>query len=161
MFEDLKEIQRQAGFISAEAMKNIANKRSIPLKDVHAVVTYYPHFNLKPPAKAEVLVCTDMTCHLAGCDELRSKLESGFRGTAEADLTIRQVSCLGRCERAPVIRVNENYYDGVSTAQASDLIERAIAGSFPPKPLAKIAPIENPEGKPTGPPVVRKIWSPV
>lgn len=142
VFEDLKEIQRQAGFISAEAMKNIANKRSIPLKDVHAVVTFYPHFNLKPPAKAEVLVCTDMTCHLAGCDELRSKLESGFRGTAEADLTIRQVSCLGRCEKAPVIRVNENYYDGVSTAQASDLIERAIAGKELPHGESKIQPLQ-------------------
>jgi NADH:ubiquinone oxidoreductase subunit F (NADH-binding)/NADH:ubiquinone oxidoreductase subunit E len=128
IFEELKAIQRQHGYLPAAELESLAKKKQIPLYRLHGVASFYPHFFLSPPAKAEVRVCGDMACHLNGARELREGLSTLFLGRGEQEVCIRDVSCLGQCDRAPAIAVNDQIYAAVSTKQAQELVHGALAG---------------------------------
>ena len=100
IFEELKEVQRKFEYLPADELKRIATGRGLALRDVHAIASYYPHFYLQRPAKVTVKICDDMSCHLRGAPALQQKLEQRFQGMSEEDLTIRNVSCVGRCDHA-------------------------------------------------------------
>src|SRR5713226_4745323 len=100
IIEELKSIQRQHGYLPAEQLVKLSKKIETPLSQIHGVASFYPHFRLSPPARAEVRVCADMACHLRGSRALRTSLEQSFAGTSEKDLSISAVSCLGRCDVA-------------------------------------------------------------
>ncbi len=128
IFEELKAIQRQFGYLPLEQLQSLSKKTNIPLHRLHGVASFYPHFYLQPPAKAEVRVCADMSCHLNQADRLRSNLERRFLGMSEKDVAVREVSCLGQCDHAPAISVNDCIYGSVTEAQAESLIRQTLAG---------------------------------
>ena len=66
IFAELKHIQRIYGYLPASQMKQVAERRGTEVRDVYTVASFYPHFNLQKPAKVNVNVCTDMSCHLRG-----------------------------------------------------------------------------------------------
>ena len=101
MFEELRAVQRQFGYLPAEQLHTLSTKLKIPVSHIHAVASFYPHFHLAPPPKADVRVCVDMSCHLRGADSLRKDLKAAFQGTPQSEITIRDASCLGRCDSAP------------------------------------------------------------
>ena len=74
-------------------------------------------------------VCSDMTCHLRGADALRTGLKQRFQGMSENDVSVGEVSCLGQCDGAPAISINDRIYRGVTAAQAEALILTALGGS--------------------------------
>ena len=110
MFEELRAIQRDFGYLPAEQLKQLAEKIRIPVSQIHAVASFYPHFHLSPPPKVDVRVCADMSCHLRRSDHVRSALDSAFQGTDPKEISIRDVSCLGRCDQAPAMMVNDRIY---------------------------------------------------
>ncbi|HTD23112.1 MAG TPA: NAD(P)H-dependent oxidoreductase subunit E [Terriglobales bacterium] len=132
VFEELKDVQRKFEYLPAEELKRIADRRGLALRDLHAIASYYPHFYLEPPAKVIVKVCDDMTCHLRGAPALLQKLEQRLQGMAEHELTIRNVSCVGRCDHAPSFVINDRYYDGFSPDEAVSAVVQTIGG-FPPR----------------------------
>ena len=101
-----------------------AGPRSTAPYQIHSVASFYPHFQLAPPPKADVRVCADMSCHLNGACELRAELEQRFAKTGPEDVTIRDVSCLGRCDQAPAISINDDIFADV-TAASAEAIKRA------------------------------------
>ena len=103
IFEELKAIQRQHGFIPAEELASLSGRMNIPVSRLHGVASFYPHFRLTPPARADVKVCGDMSCHLRGACELKASLERRFAGAKARDVSIRDASCLGRCDQAPAL----------------------------------------------------------
>lgn len=131
IFEELKEIQRHHEYLPASELKRIAERRGIALREVHAVASFYPHFHLKPPAKVMVKVCDDMTCHLRGAPALQRKLEQRFQGMNEAELAIRTVSCVGRCDHAPALVISDRYYDGFTPEEAVEAVSQTIVGNPP------------------------------
>ena len=131
MFDELRAIQRDFGYLPAEQLKTLAAGIHVPVSQIHAVASFYPHFRLSPPPKVDVRVCSDMSCHLCGGDKVRAALDSAFQGADPKDVTIRDVSCLGRCDHAPAIVVNDNIYANVSSLQAVTMAEDVLAG----KPL--------------------------
>ena len=131
VFEELKHIQRTFGYLPADKLKIVAERRGLHMRDIHQVASFYPHFHLKPPAKTEVHICADMTCHLRGACEMKAALQARFRGTSADDLSIKDVSCLGRCDTAPAMVINENYYDNLTLDMADDLVSRALVGRAP------------------------------
>jgi formate dehydrogenase beta subunit len=74
-------------------------------------------------------VCADMSCHLRGGDQVRSALDSAFQGASEKDVSIRDVSCLGRCDQAPAIMVNDNIYAQVNSRDAVAMVKDVLAGN--------------------------------
>src|SRR5579872_2993262 len=135
LFEELKDIQRQEGYLSAQKLAEVAKRRSMHVAEVHAVASYYPHFNLKPPPTISVGVCTDMTCRLRGGIELQQALEQRFRGRPEKEFSLRPMSCPGRCDHAPAISINGVYREDASAANAIPMIEQALVEKAAPQPL--------------------------
>jgi formate dehydrogenase beta subunit len=129
IFDDLRAIQSQYGYLPGEQLEVLSKQTKIPLFHIHGVADFFPHFHLVPPPKVRMRVCTDMTCHLRGADALRTGLKHRFQGMSESDVSVGEVSCLGQCDGAPAISVNDRIYRGVTAAQAEALILTALGGS--------------------------------
>ena len=134
MFEELRAIQRDFGYLPAEQLKTLAANIRVPVSQIHAVASFYPHFHLNPPPKVDVRVCADMSCHLRGGDKVRSALDSAFQGADPKEVSIRDVSCLGRCDQAPAIMVNDNIYAHVNSRDAVTMAQDVLAGKPLPEP---------------------------
>ena len=137
MFQELRAIQRDFGYLPADRLKALAESIDVPLSQIHAVASFYPHFHLSPPPQADVRVCGDMSCHLRGGDKVRSALDDAFEGADPKKVCIRDVSCLGRCDQAPTIMVNDNIYSNVNSRDALTLAQDVLSGkALPASPRA-------------------------
>ena len=126
MFEELREIQHDYGYLPVEQLQLLAGKMQLPLSQIHAVASFYPHFRLTPPPRVDVRVCGDMTCHIRGGPDVKAALQQAFRETE--DVVIRDVSCLGRCDQAPAVCVNELIYPEITPAGAVAMARDVLAG---------------------------------
>jgi NADH:ubiquinone oxidoreductase subunit F (NADH-binding)/NADH:ubiquinone oxidoreductase subunit E len=133
--EDLKEIQDQYGYLPADQMVALHKRTGIPLWHIHGVASFYPLFHLSPPPKANVKVCCDMSCHLhpKGGDILRDGLKQRFAAMSEKDVKVDYVSCLGQCDKAPAISINDHIYNSVTQAQTEALVLQALGGGEMPE----------------------------
>lgn len=128
IFDDLRAIQLRYGFLPKVELEGLSRRNQIPLYQIHSVASFYPHFHLVPPAKAEIRVCADMSCRLNGACELRADLERRFAGSHAEDVQVRDVSCLGRCDRAPAVSINDHIFTGMTAARAEQIGRSAIRG---------------------------------
>ncbi|HXQ27250.1 MAG TPA: NAD(P)H-dependent oxidoreductase subunit E [Candidatus Acidoferrales bacterium] len=134
IFDELRGIQRQFGYLPAEQLRALATRIDVPLYRLHGVASFYPHLRLTPPPKADVCVCQDMSCHLRGADGLRTRLEERFQGASSSDVTIRGVSCLGRCDQAPAVAVNDRIYTRLTESQIEEMVRDVASGGELPEP---------------------------
>ena len=132
IFDDLREIQRQYGYLPADQLEALSRRSQIPLPHIHGVADFFPHFHLSPPPRVTVQVCADMSCHLRGADELRGELSRRFGSMSDRDIAITDVSCLGQCDGAPAVRINDHSFRNVTAPQAEAIAISALGGS-PPK----------------------------
>jgi NADH:ubiquinone oxidoreductase subunit F (NADH-binding)/NADH:ubiquinone oxidoreductase subunit E len=128
IYDDLRAIQAKFGYLPADELKTVANRRHLDLRDVHSIATFYPHFHTTPPKRATVAFCDDMTCHLRGSAALRPLVENQFDLKQREEICFKSVSCLGRCDAAPAIAINDHILDGVTPQSAADEIHKAIGG---------------------------------
>lgn len=130
VFEELNEVQSRFGYLPEDQLKQVAARRGLALRDVHSVATFYPHFHLHQPKKVDVRFCDDMTCHLMGACELRNRVEEKFPADSRSDITFNAVSCLGRCDQAPAIAVNDRIYDDLDIARTVGIVQEALGGIY-------------------------------
>jgi NADH:ubiquinone oxidoreductase subunit F (NADH-binding)/NADH:ubiquinone oxidoreductase subunit E len=126
VFDELRGIQRAHGYLPPGELRSLAARLDIPLFRLQAVASFYPHFFLQPPARAEVGVCGDMACHRRGASDLRERLTARWHGQ---DVNVRHVSCLGRCDHAPAIAVNDQIFERITDTEAASLIDFAVSGA--------------------------------
>jgi NADH:ubiquinone oxidoreductase subunit F (NADH-binding)/NADH:ubiquinone oxidoreductase subunit E len=122
IFSELREIQRQFGYLPAEELRALASRIDVPLYRLHGVASFYPHFRLAPPPKVDIRVCEDMSCHLGGAGELRKELDKSAAQSVNADVKVSGVSCLGRCDQAPAIAINERIFAGIAAVEVHAMI---------------------------------------
>ena len=134
IFDGLREIQHRFGYLPAEELKILAAKIDVPLYRLHGVASFYPHFRLTPPPKADVAVCQDMSCHLRDADGLRARLDDRLQNLSGTDVTIRGISCLGRCDTAPAIAVNDRIYTRLTESQIEEMIRDVVTQGAQPEP---------------------------
>jgi NADH:ubiquinone oxidoreductase subunit F (NADH-binding)/NADH:ubiquinone oxidoreductase subunit E len=151
LFEELREIQHEYGYLPVEQLQLLAGKIQLPLSQIHAVASFYPHFRLTPPPRVDVRICGDMTCHIRGGPEVKVALQQAFRGTD--DVVIRDVSCLGRCDQAPAVCVNELIYPEMTASGTVAMARDVLAGRHlpaEPRDGRKVRVVSDPyEGKPS------------
>jgi NADH:ubiquinone oxidoreductase subunit F (NADH-binding)/NADH:ubiquinone oxidoreductase subunit E len=128
IFDELRAIQLRCGYLPKAELEALSQRTQTPLYQLHSVASFYPHFHLAPPANAEILLCADMSCRLNGACELRAELSRRFANARPQDIQIKDVSCLGRCDRAPAVSINEAIFESVSADQVEQLARRAIRG---------------------------------
>src|ERR1700730_19140262 len=128
IFADLRAIQPRHGFLPKAELESLSQRTHTPLYQIHTVASFYPHFHLATPPKADVRVCADMSCHLNGASELRSALQASFSNSRPEDVQIRDVSCLGRCDHPPAISLNDYIFTGVTAPVAEELTRVALRG---------------------------------
>src|SRR5260370_11288056 len=160
IFDDLRAIQLRYGFLPKAELESLSQRTQTPLYQIHSVASFYPHFDLAPPPKAEIRVCADMSCHLNGACELRAGLERRFVNSRPDDVQIRDVSCLGRCDHAPAISINDRIFTDVTAAHAEQIARSAIRGDDIREPhprQARIACKADPYGESEKYGIVRKL----
>ncbi|HKO04832.1 MAG TPA: NAD(P)H-dependent oxidoreductase subunit E [Candidatus Acidoferrales bacterium] len=128
IFDDLRAIQGRHGYLPAAELHELSQQTGTPLYQIHSLASFYPHFRLTPPPKADVRVCMDMSCNLNGACELRAALERRYGSLGASEVLVREVSCLGRCDQAPAVTVNDQIFPGMTEATVDLLITRALAG---------------------------------
>lgn len=129
--------QRQnGGWVSKAAMDYLAEMLGMPPMKVYEVATFYSMYNLKPIGENHVQVCTTTPCWLNGSDGVvkacKKKLGIGFgETTADGKFTLSEVECLGACSNAPMIQVNDDYYEDLTEESTESILDDLAAGKKP------------------------------
>ena len=141
IFDDLRGIQRTHGYLPDDELRALADRADLPLYHLQSVASFYPRFFLRPPCRVEVRVCGDMACYRHQDAALRQRLAEHFQGQ---DVNVQHVSCLGRCDVAPAVSVNDRYFEQVSEAEAVAFIQKVLDGRpLPDDPVVAPAAIDS------------------
>jgi NADH-quinone oxidoreductase E subunit len=129
---DLAQRQNE-NFISKEIIENIANLLAMAPIHVYEVASFYSMYNLKPVGKYLIQVCGTTPCMLRGAEELiklcKSKLGIGKEETSSDKLfTLKEVECLGACVNAPMVQINDDYYEDLNPEIFSQILDDLKAG---------------------------------
>ncbi len=134
--------QRQGdGWLPTAAIEYVAAYLDMPFMRVFEVVSFYTMYNLEPVGKTRVQVCTTTPCWLRGSDAVvatcKRKLGIGIgETTADGKFSLTEVECLGACVNAPVIQVDDDYFEDVDGETAEALIDALQRGARPkPGPM--------------------------
>jgi NADH-quinone oxidoreductase subunit E len=130
--------QRQSGgWLPLAAMHHVADLLEMPRIRVYEVATFYTMLNLRPVGRYLLQACTTTPCWLRGSDAVvaacEKKLGVGIGGTTEDGLfTLVEVECLGACVNAPILQINDDFYEDLDGASTEALIDALRAGKPPP-----------------------------
>jgi len=117
-------LQEEKGHLDLEDLRQLSETEGRPLHEIEGLCSFYPHLRREPPAPRRIRVCRDIACKLAGGERRLADLRADLGELA--DVSIEEVSCLGRCEIAPACTVNDVPLPSESAAQALD-DERVVA----------------------------------
>ena len=130
--------QRQnGGWVSREAMAYIAGLLDMAEIRVYEVATFYTMLNLNPVGKYLVQLCRTTPCWLCGSDDLRNackdELGIGVGDTTDDGMfTLVEVECLGACVNAPMVQINDDFYEDLSARRLKEIIAMLRRGEQPP-----------------------------
>ncbi len=139
----MQDIQAECGYLPDDHVRCLARRLQVPLSRLYAVATFYSSFRLAPKGAHEVTLCVGTVCYLKGAGKISEAVCKEFGvepgGTTRDRLfSFHPVNCVGACALAPVMIVDEKYYDGVTTESAVEI-------------LRALRPAEEPATKETAP----------
>src|SRR5687767_14269984 len=129
LINELKAIQERHGYLPEEELRAFSQRAIVPLYQIQAVASFYPHFRLRPGPKVEVKVCADLSCHIASARQLYRAAEQ--RAASMTACEVGTVSCLGRCDQAPAVAINDTIYAGVDESRFLFLLDAFARGQVP------------------------------
>jgi NADH-quinone oxidoreductase subunit E len=120
--------QGQLGYLTGNAMRFVAQQIGCSTADVEDVVSYYTMFYTKPVGKRVLNVCRTLSCALLGAERVTEELSHKLgikpgETTADGEFTLIEVECLGACDRAPVVMVNDDWHERLAPEQVSQFID--------------------------------------
>jgi len=121
-------VQQQQGYITANGIRHVAELLGITRADVEDVVSYYTMFYTKPAGKFVLNVCRTLSCAINGAERVTEEMSHklGIK-PGETDpsgtFTLVEVECLGACDRAPVVMVNDAWHECLKPQDAAKLID--------------------------------------
>jgi NADH dehydrogenase (ubiquinone) flavoprotein 2 len=129
--------QRQhGGWLPRAAMDHVAGILDMAPIRVYEVATFYTMFNLKPVGRYHLQVCRTTPCWLRGADDLtetcKRKLGIGLKGrTADGKFSLIEVECLGGCVNAPVVQINDDFYEDLDAKKLEAILDALARGEKP------------------------------
>jgi NADH-quinone oxidoreductase E subunit len=138
--------QRQEGWLSRTAMDEVAKLLDMAPIRVYEIATFYTMFQLKPKGKYLLQVCTTTPCWLRGSDAIMKACEHAADGET---FSVQEVECLGACVNAPVVQINDDFYEDLDEASLKKVLDAFKRGETP-KPGPQVdRQTSAPEGGPT------------
>ncbi len=132
----LWEVQRAERHISEARLEEIARIVGVHATEVKGVMSFYSTYHEQPLGKYHLQICSTLSCSLAGSDEMFDFIseETGLVN-GETDgagvFSLQKVECLGSCGTAPVLQVNDTYYERVSKSNCKGLLDAFRSGEMP------------------------------
>ena len=126
--------QRVHGWCSPEAIEQVACVMRVTPAYLSSVATFYDMFELEPVGRHSVYVCTNISCSLRGADELYAQIADAAAG--DPQINLRSFECLGACDIAPMVSVDQVYYGPLGPGDARRLVDDLQAGRDPIPELA-------------------------
>ena len=110
------------GWISPEVVHYVGDLLDLSPATVFGVVSFYNMYNQKPVGKYHLQVCTNLSCMVNRAYDIYYHLREKL--TSDETYTVTEVECLGSCDTAPVVQVNNDYHENMSVQKMDDLLTR-------------------------------------
>lgn len=129
----LQEVNEIFGWVSPEASEIIARHFGTTSERVFALLTFYADFRTQPRGHHHMLICHGMACYVHGSQQLVQQMQDTFGvrdgdTTADGNMSVQVVNgCLGVCDRAPVVKIDDTYHGFVDAGTLTELVNRAVA----------------------------------
>ncbi|HEV2388104.1 MAG TPA: NADH-quinone oxidoreductase subunit NuoE [Candidatus Acidoferrales bacterium] len=125
----LRIVQKHRGWVSDDAVRDIAELLGTSPDDIDSVATFYNLIFRKPVGRHVIMVCDSVSCWIMGYDRARDHLQSRLgvgmgQTTADGRFTLLPVVCLGACDRAPTMIVDGKLHGGLSPQKIDEVLER-------------------------------------
>ncbi len=122
-------VQRELGYLSPQTKEDVARILEITPAEVEEVATFYTMYEHEPVGKYIVQVCCNLSCCLLGAESLLEHLKKKWNigvgeTTPDKRFTLKTVECLGSCGTAPVVQINDDYYENLTI----DELEKVLKG---------------------------------
>jgi NADH-quinone oxidoreductase E subunit len=139
--------QRQQGWLPRVAMDEVARVLDMAPIRVYEIATFYTMFQLKPRGKYLLQVCTTTPCWLRGSEGVMNACREAAKDSET--FTVQEVECLGGCVNAPVVQINDDFYEDLDEASTAKVLA-ALKRGEPTKPGPQVdRQTSAPEGGPT------------
>lgn len=120
--------QEEFGYVSDSVVEYVAQLMDLSVAQVMEVVTFYTMYRRKPVGENHVTFCMTLSCWMAGSHQMYKNFCARFgikpgECSADGKFSVGRMECLGSCGTAPVVMVNETYYEGVTPEKLNRLIE--------------------------------------
>jgi len=121
--------QKEFGYISSDVMEYVAEMMDVPVARVLGVVTFYTMFNTKPIGRHHIQVCRTLPCALAGARSITAAIKDKLKidlgeTTPDGRFTLTEVECLASCGTAPMMQVNDDYYENLTEKNVGEILDR-------------------------------------
>ncbi len=121
-------IQDQFGWVPPSVIRQLAKLLRTTPNKIYGVLTFYTMFNLKPVGKYHIQVCRNVSCSLLGAKHIIEHLikKLGIKigeTTSDGKFTLTQVECLGACGTAPVMMINDRYYENLTEKKVDQILK--------------------------------------
>jgi NADH-quinone oxidoreductase subunit E len=127
--------QEQLGYLTPEAITEVAHALGIDPGYLEGVSTFYSLFHLEPVGKHRLYMCTNLSCKLRGADELlkhaleRIGVDELGAVSEDGAFSVEEVECLGACEYAPMMRLDHQYFYDLTEQKIDSLIAERRQGA--------------------------------
>jgi len=126
-------VLEEVGFYNRDILKQVAELLDLSEMEVAEVVSFYTYFPKQGVGKYHIQVCTNVSCMLLGAEQLVGYLEDKLKikvgeTTSDGLFTLSAVECLGSCGTAPVMQINQTYYENLTKDRVNQIIEELKKG---------------------------------
>ena len=121
--------QRQIGYLSRPAIEYVAQFLDMPFIRAYEIATFYTMFNLQPVGRYHIQVCGTTPCWLRGSDQIMKTCEEKLAIkcgdlSSDKEFSLTEVECLGACVNAPIVQINDEYFEDLTPEIMAQLIEK-------------------------------------
>lgn len=120
--------QQEFGYLSPKAIEYVATLMEQPPARVQGVVSFYTMFNTKPIGRHHIQVCRTLSCALGGAERITALIKRKLgidlgQTTTDARFTLSEVECLASCGTAPMMQINDDYYENLNEEKTEKILD--------------------------------------
>jgi NADH-quinone oxidoreductase subunit E len=125
----LKIVQSHRGWISDEAISDIAGELNMSPDEVDSIATFYTRIYRRPTGRNVILVCDSVSCMVMGYESIYRRISEKFsisfgETTTDGRFTLLPITCLGDCDHAPALMINEDLYHDLSLNKLDEILDK-------------------------------------